>query len=163
MIFFDFPKTLYARLFLISLVRGTRIIPPNLPLESLLGIIVGLVIIWIIVSIPVYIAGKLVKGGKASFGSAMAATLFGPIVYVIVLFGVDFFLLGLIGSSAFVWAFILAFIAWLGVYKSVFQTGWIGAFGIAVLSVIVFFILNLIIAAILGIVMPGMFFPSPPV
>ncbi len=128
---------------------------------SLLITIVGLVILWIIVSFPVYLAGKAVTAGKASYGDAMVATLFGPIVYVIVLFAVDFFLGSLIGSSAYFWALILAFIAWLAVYKSAFGTGWLAALGIAVLAVIVFFFLNIVLAAVFGITFPGEFFPSP--
>jgi hypothetical protein len=137
------------------------ILPSNLSLISLLIILVGLIILWIIVSIPVYIAGKIVTAGRASLGNAMLATLLGPIVYAIVLFGVDFFLGALIGSSVFIWAFILAFIAWLAVYKSVFETGWLGALGIAILAVIVFFILSLVLAAIFGITFPREFFPRP--
>ena len=94
---------------------------------------------------PVYIAGKILTAGKASIGGAMFATLFGPIVYVIVLFAGDFFLGALIGSSGYFFALILAFIAWLAVYKSTFGTGWLSAFGIAVLAIIVFFILTIVI------------------
>jgi len=133
----------------------------ELSLMSLVIAVVALIIIWVIVSIPAYLAGKIVTHGEASFGDAMAATLLGGIVYFAVLLGVSFFLGALIGTSAFIWAAILGFIAWLGVYKSIFGTGWLGALGIAILALIIALVLNLILAAIFGVTIPGVFFPSP--
>ena len=49
----------------------SNLIIGNLTLASLLATIVGLIILWIIVSIPVWLAGKAVTGGKATFGDAM--------------------------------------------------------------------------------------------
>ena len=131
------------------------VFPPSLGLTGLIVLLIGLIILWVVVSIPAWLAAKVVTGGRASIGSAMAATLLGPIVYIVVLFAVDFFLGALIGGGAFIWAFILAFLAWLGVYKAVFGTGWLGALAIAVLAVIVFIIL----AALLGVIF-GAGFPS---
>jgi len=132
----------------------------GLGLVGLIVVIIVLVILWAIVSIPVYLAAKIVTGGKASLGSAMGATLLGPIVYIIVLFAVDLFLGVLIGAPAYVWAFILAFVAWLGVYKATFQTGWLGALGIAVLAILVFVILGALMGILFGITFPGIF-PKP--
>jgi len=140
------------------MIQSSYLIFGNLTLLSLIILIIGLIIFWIIVSIPVYIAGKIITGGKSSLGNAMASTLLGPIVYAIVLFVVDFFLGAIIGSSAYIWAFILAFIAWLWVYKSSFNTGWLGAIGIAILAVIVFAILNILLGQLFGIQLPVSFF-----
>lgn len=139
-----------------------RIIPSEFTLLSLLLIIIGLVVLWIVVSIPVYIAGKAVTGGKSTLGDAMAATLLGPIVYVIVLVGVDFFLGEIIGGGAYIWAYIMAFIAWIWVYKSTFKTGWLGALATAILAIIVFVVLSIIISALIGFIIPGLFFHGPP-
>jgi len=70
----------------------SNLIIGNMTLTSLLVTIIGLIILWIIVSIPVWLAGKAVTGGKATFGEAMIATLFGPIVYAITLIIVGYFL-----------------------------------------------------------------------
>jgi hypothetical protein len=130
-------------------------------LLDLLVIIIGLIILWIIVSIPAYIAGKIVTAGRSTFGEAMLATLFGPIVYGIVLVVVSFFLGAVIGSSgAYVLALILALIAWIGVYKSTFRTGWLGAMAIAILALIIFIIIALVIAALFGTAIPASFFPK---
>ena len=123
---------------------------------GILYTIVGLIILWIIVSIPVWIAGKAVTGGKASFGDALLATLAGPIVYFVVVFLVGYFL----GASALVFGYILALIAWIWVFKASFQTGWLRAILIAILAWVIFVVLSLIIGALFGLVYPAPFFPK---
>jgi hypothetical protein len=136
------------------------VLPSGITLAVLFFIIIGLVILWIIVSIPVYIAGKIVTAGKSTFGEAMLATLFGPIVYAIVLVIVDFLLGAIIGSGAYIWAFILALIAWIGVYKSTFKTGWLGAIAIGILAAIIFLILGMIIVALFSVAIHVPLFPK---
>ena len=119
-------------------------------LFSLIIILVVLIVLWILVSIPVYIAAKAVTGGKASFGQAMLATLLGPIVFALVRYIAILFLGFLSIGSASLLALVLAFIAWLWVYKSSFHTGWLQALGIALLAIVVFIVLSLII----GILVP---------
>ena len=131
----------------------------NVTLASLLVTIIGLIILWIIVSIPVWLAGKAVTGGKATFGEAMIATLFGPIVYAVTLIIVDYFLGALIGSTAYIIALILALIAWLYVYKASFRTGWLGAIAIAILASIIFIVISIIFGALFHVAVPGTFFP----
>ena len=129
-------------------------------LLDLLIIVIALIVLWIIISIPAYIAGKIVTAGKSTFGEAMFATLFGPIVYAIVLVGVRFFLGAIIDGGAYILALILALIAWIGVYKSTFRTGWLGGIAIAILAAFIFLIISLIIAALFGVTIHGSFFPK---
>ncbi len=131
----------------------------NLTPLSLVLTIIGLVLLWIVISIPAWIAGKTITGGKSTFGDSMVATLFGPIVYVVTLVAVDFLLGKVIGSGAFIIALLLAFIAWIWVYKSSFGTGWLGGIGIAILAVVVFAVLSVILGALFGLVVPASFFP----
>jgi hypothetical protein len=119
-----------------------------------------LIILWIIVSIPAYLAGKVVTGGRSTFGEAMIATLFGPIVYAIALFVADFFLSAIIGGIAYVLALILAFIAWVWVFKASFRTSWLSGLAIAILSVIVFWILSIILGFLFGAIIPAHYFPN---
>ena len=128
-------------------------------LTSLLVTIIGLIILWIIVSIPVWLAGKAVTGGKATFGEAMIATLFGPIVYAVTLIVVDFLLGGVVGSAGYLIALILAFIGWIWVYKASFRTGWLGGIAIAILAVIIFTVISIIFGVLFGLVVPAPFFP----
>jgi hypothetical protein len=119
-----------------------------------------LIILWIIVSIPAYLAGKVVTSGKSTFGEAMVATLFGPIVYAVTLIVVDYFLGAIIGGVAYVFALILAFIAWVWVFKASFRTGWLAGLGIAIITVIVFWILSIILSFLFGPITPVHYFPS---
>ena len=127
--------------------------------SNLLFTIISLIILWIVVSIPVWLAGKAITGGKATFGDALLATLAGPIVYFIVTFVVDFFLSAVIGTSAFVFGYILALIAWVWVFKASFQTGWIRAILIAILAWVIFIVLSVIVGALFGVSYPSPFFP----
>lgn len=131
----------------------------QLNLTSLLFTIVSLVILWIVVSIPVWIAGKAVTGGKATFGDALVATLVGPIVYVVVSLIVDFFLGALIGSTALFFGYILALLAWIWVFKASFSTGWLRAILIAVLAWVIFIVLSLVVGILFGVAYPAPFFP----
>jgi len=129
-------------------------------LVSLVVLIVGLIILWIIVSIPAYLAGKVVTSGRSTFGEAMVATLFGPIVYAVTLFVADYFLGAIIGGIAYVFALILAFIAWVWVFKASFRTSWLAGLGIALISVIVFWILSIILGFLFGSIIPAHYFPT---
>lgn len=132
----------------------------NVSLTGLLVTLVGLIILWIVVSIPVWLAGKAITGGKATFGDALLATLAGPIVYIIVSFLVGFFLSSSIGSTAFVFGYILALLAWIWVFKASFQTGWLRAIAIAILAWVIFIILSIVIGSVFGIAYPSPFFPK---
>jgi hypothetical protein len=134
----------------------------SLPIPTTLSdaVIVGiaLIILWVIVSIPVYFAGKLVTTGKSSFGDAMLATLGGGIVYFIVFYGVDFFLGVLLGPNALILGFILALVAWLAIYRASFDTSWFGALGIVLLAWIVLIALDALLTLAFGVTLPK-FYP----
>jgi hypothetical protein len=132
----------------------------SLTLVGLITILVGYIIFWIIISIPVYVAGKILTAGKATFGEAMLATLLGPVIYVIVLLLVNFFLGAIAGQSASIWAYILAFIAWIWVFKASFKTNWLAGLGIAILAVVILIVLNILLGSLFGTAIPGSFFPS---
>jgi len=129
---------------------------PALPatLSDWFFLIVALVVLWVIVSIPVYFAGKAVTGGKAEFGEAMGATLGGGLAYFIVYYGVLIFLEPLLGSSTALLALSLAFITWLAVYRASFDTGWIGALGIVTVGWLVLLILDFFLVQFFGVTFP---------
>ncbi len=128
-------------------------------LQNVLVTLIGLIILWIVVSIPVWLAGKAVTAGDSTFADAMLATLVGPIVYFIVYFLVGYFLSSIIGSAALVFGYILALLAWIWVFKVSFQTGWLRAILIAVLAWVIFIVLSIVIGSLFGIYYPSPFFP----
>jgi hypothetical protein len=125
---------------------------------GLLILIIGLVLLWVVVSVPVYAAGKMFTGGKAGFGDAMGATLGGAIAYFLVLWGVSFFLSFLIGPAAIALGFVLALVVWLAVYRASFDTGWLGAIGIVGVAWLVFFVLDVFLVVTFGVGFPK-FYP----
>lgn len=132
----------------------STLFPGGITLLGLLEIAIALIIGWIIVSVPAWIAGKIVTSGRASFGEAMLATILGPIVYVVILVAADLFLGGLVGGLGYSLGFVLAFIAWIWVYKITFKTGWLGGFAIAILSILVFIVLLLVTGFLFGFFRP---------
>jgi hypothetical protein len=126
-----------------------------------IAVIIGLLVLWIIVSIPVWIAAKILTRGRARFTRAMLVTAMGPIVYAIV-----FFILAAVLSVAFGesgWlvtiSFVIAFIAWVGVFKKGFETGWLRALGIAILATAVFAVIGVIITLVIQAFVPQ----APPI
>jgi hypothetical protein len=121
------------------------------------AIVVGLIALWIIVTIPVWIAAKVLTLGKAKFTRAMLVTAVGPMIYAIVFFISAAVLVIAFGQSTVpvILAFIIAFIAWIGVFKKGFDTGWIRALAIAILATIVFAVMGAIITLLIQMVVPG--------
>ena len=118
----------------------------------------GLAVLWVVVSVPVYFAGKIVKGDNAAFGDAMGATLGGVVVYYVVYFLVAFALGAVIGSSAAAVALVLGLLAWLAVFREAFGTSWFGAVGIVVLAWLILLILDVILVSLFGVRFPD-FYP----
>ncbi len=102
--------------------------------------LIGLLLLWIIVSIPVYLAAKVFTGGRAHFVQALLATLVGPIIFALVL-ALGYAITSKVAGGLGIVALFFAFLVWVWVFKATFRTGWIQAFGIAILSVIVGIIL----------------------
>jgi hypothetical protein len=124
-------------------------------------VIVGLLALWIIVTIPVWIAAKILTLGRAKFTRAMLVTAVGPIIYAIVFFISSVILALTFGerSVLVVISFIIAFIAWIAVFKKGFNTGWLRAFGIAILATVVFAVIGVIVTLAMQAIVPE----APPI
>jgi hypothetical protein len=120
--------------------------------------VVGLIVLWFVASIPVYFAGRAIKGRDVSFGDALGATLGGVIAYYIVYLLVAFFLGAVIGSPAGVIALLMGLLVWLGVFRSTFRTTWPGAVGIVVLAWLILLVIDLVLVGLFGVSFPD-FFP----
>ena len=132
----------------------------NFSVETLFLTIIGLVVLWILVSIPVWYATKAVTGIKTSFGEASMATLAGPIVYFSVTFSIDLVIGTISGSVAFLFGYILALITWIWTFKDDFRTDWIPTILIALLAWIVFIASSVIVGFVFRMVCPTPFFPE---
>jgi hypothetical protein len=107
----------------------TFIVPMTEPIfASIIIAIISLVIIWAIVSVPVWISAKIITSCRARFGRVMLVTAAGPIVYALVLIISTSFLSLAIGNRSSLIVsigLVLAFLAWIYVFKRGFETGWI--------------------------------------
>lgn len=125
------------------------------------AVIVGLLVLWITVSIPVWISAKVLTLGRAKFTRAMLVTAVGPAVYAIVFFISAAVLTATFGETTALVAasFVIAFIAWIAVFKKGFDTGWLRALAIAILATIVFAVIGFIITLVIQVFVPQ----APPI
>ena len=128
---------------------------------TIIAMVIGLLVLWVVVSIPVWIAAKILTLGRAKFTRAMLVTAIGPIIYAVVFFASTAILSIAFGESGWLLtlALVIAFISWIAVFKKGFDTGWLRALGIAILATIVFIIMGIIITLIMWTVVPN----APPI
>lgn len=109
-------------------------------LAELVSFLVSLVAL----AFVLYIAGKMVVGKRATFGKALAIAFLGTVIgFLISLF------IPLIG-------WLIALLVWLYLIKSYYSTGWLSAFGIAILAVIVAIVVGIILGLIFGVTIIGL-------
>ena len=107
-----------------------------------LGLIVVAFFSWLVASVAIWIASDAISR-KISFGRAMFVSLASVIVFLVLEF-----LFGLINPILGV---IFGLLGVLYVIKTELHTGWVKAFVIAVIALIVFLILEIILSALVGI------------
>ena len=108
--------------------------------------VIGLIIAWIVIAIPTYLAARVIVGSNATIGRAMLATLIGPIVYAIVLAIANLLLFAL--PYATLIASFFAFLAWVWVFKHYFRTSWFRALGIDITATVISWIIISVLGAI---------------
>jgi|YelNatPaOPRAMG01_1025707.scaffolds.fasta_scaffold51135_2 hypothetical protein len=114
----------------------------------LLTTLILVIVTWVIISIPVYLAAKIMTGGKATFIEALLGSVAGPIVYFVTLGLAEGFLSLVFFPISIPVGFLLALLALLWVYKAVFGTSWLGAFLIALVATV----FTIVLAELLAIV-----------
>lgn len=118
---------------------------------SVVNVIIGLFVAWIVLSIPLYLAAKVVSGKHATFGRALLASLVGPVIEYLFLFIFILFLTPFIGLLSVPISLLLAIIILIYVYASIFHTSWLGGLGIAIISFIISFIILAIFSAFFAV------------
>ena len=131
---------------------------------SVIITIASFLILWAIVSIPVWISARILGAKEAKFGRAMLVTAAGPIAYWIVFFISTRLLesLFLLGNNYYYYSvasvniigIIISIIVWIYIFKKGFETGWLRALAIAILAVVVFVIVGMIIFPIINQLVP---------
>ena len=118
-----------------------------------LAALLSFIVVWMLTSLAVFAAGRVIAGSYATFPKASALILVGA-----VLIGLTYLAASFILSPIFGW--IAALLVWLGLIKYFFGTGWIGAFLIAILAWIILGLLAL--GLLTALAMLGLHIPFTP-
>jgi len=105
---------------------------------DLMALLIQIVVGVIILAPVLWIAGRLLAGkDKARFIDAIWIVILGVVLGAVV----GFFVNGIVAA-------IIMFVIWLGLIKHFFDCGWLKAFVIAVLAVIIFAVIIAVLALI---------------
>jgi hypothetical protein len=111
----------------------------GLALAALLAVLIGFLIGLVIIGGVIYVAGRMVVGERAKLGSAVTIAVLGVVLG------------GLIGIILPVIGWIIALVVWIYLIKRFFSCGWPAAFGVGLLAVIIWVVIWIVLAAIVGI------------
>jgi hypothetical protein len=105
---------------------------------DLVALLIQIVVGTIVVAPMLWLAGRALSGkGKAKFTDAVWIVVLGTVIGAIV----NSFVGGLLAAA-------IMFVVWLALIKHFFDCGWLKAFVIAVLAVIIFIVIAAILAFI---------------
>lgn len=133
----------------------------SIGLLSIVGIVITFIITWIVVSIPIYFAGKLISSKHTTFGRAMGAAVVAPVVTMIVYYLATLGLAIFIGPLSVLVGLIIAIIVLSYIYASFFKTGMLGGFAIAVLATIITYVIAFVVLAAMVALLGITTFPFP--
>jgi hypothetical protein len=109
------------------------------------NLVFGIVLFFVellVLAVVLYIAGRIVVGGKrALFSDAFIIALLGTILSGAFVVFIPYSLLALL-LSVFVWLLLI---------KRLYETGWLGAIAVGILALIVFVVVLVFIALLFGI------------
>jgi hypothetical protein len=138
-------------LVIISVVLG--LMQPNqIPQSSLWSPLMTFLVSLIVLAVIIYVAGLIVVGGeRTKIIRAFAIVFLGTFMNFLLTM---FFSLAPISASLswesiFLFRLLLSFIIWLSLIKNFYRTGWLGAFAVAVLAVIIMVVLELFLTSFL--------------
>jgi len=109
--------------------------------DQLLFAVISFIINLLIMTIVFYLAGVIVVGKRrALFSDALVISLLGTVVLIVCLsvFGLEI-------------GIILSLIAWLLLVRHYYETGWLGAIAVGIMSIIVAVVIVFILSILLGI------------
>ncbi|MEM2393915.1 MAG: hypothetical protein QXG11_03730, partial [Candidatus Bathyarchaeia archaeon] len=96
----------------------------------------------LVLTIVLYLAGRIVVGGKrALFSDAFIIALLGSVLSALFVAFIPYSLIALL----------LSILVWLLLIKRLFETGWLGAIAVSILTIIIFIAVLVFIALIFGI------------
>lgn len=128
---------------------------------DIVGLLISILIDIVVVAPILWLVGRgLVGKAKAKFTDAIWIVALGVVIGTVVNYGITF-LGGILAGLGGIIAAIIMLIVWLALIKHFFDCGWLMAFAIAIIAVIVYvvvmFILGIIIVLLgLGAILSGL-------
>jgi len=131
---------------------------------SLLVTLLIQIVFWVIVVAPaLWLSGRLIAGKQnAKFSDAFWIVIVGTVVFYFINFALEYFLLDAITSvtaqSSFLQliapliSYLVLLIIWLALVKHFFDCGWLKAFAISIVAVVLAVIIWIIIGFILALI-----------
>lgn len=119
-------------------------------IASVIGIVLTIIIAWIIISIPIYLAGKIISGKRTTFGKAMLAAIVAPVVTLFFFFIVTAGLALFLGPFSVLVGAIIAILILSYIYGSIFDTSLLGGFGIAILGTVITYVMAVVVVALMA-------------
>jgi len=120
-------------------------------LEDLIPILVSLAIDIVVLSPILWLVGRsLVGKDKAKFTDAIWIVALGVLIGVAFQY-VSLYVLTTIGFVGTLIGAVIMLLVWLGLIKHFFDTGWLMAFAIAVVAIIIYIVIAFIIGLIFGL------------
>ena len=111
---------------------------------DLVALLISIIVNTIIISPALWLSGRAIVGkGKAKFTDAIWIVVLGTVISTF--FGA--FLSDIIGFSGLI-ATVILLLLWLGLVKHFFDCGWLKAFVVSILAVIIFVVIIAILAVI---------------
>jgi len=112
-------------------------------LPSLILEIARFIVNLVVLTIVLYVAGRIVVGKKrALFSDAFVIALLGIVINTLFMA----FLPGLFGAGL---GLIISLIVYLLLIRHYYETGWLGALAVAILTVVIFIVLAFVLAVLL--------------
>lgn len=115
---------------------------------DIVGLLISIVVSIIVVAPVLWLVGRALVGKqKAKFTDAIWIVILGIVLGEVI----NYFVGGLIAFGGII-AAIIMFVVWLALIKHFFDCGWLKAFAIAVVAVILYVVIVAILAVILALV-----------
>ncbi len=114
---------------------------------SLIGLLLQIVVTAIVVSPSLWLAGRMIVGGKkAKFTDAILIVMLGVLAGSVV----GYFIPGIL-------AVIVQLVAWLWLVKHFFDANWGQAIAVAIIAVIIFVVVSIVLGLLIGVALFAIF------
>lgn len=127
----------------------TVVITDQWAIDLAINLVITIVVWTIAVAPSLWLSGRLIAGKeKARFIDAVSAVIVGTIIFYFVGFAIQMFLAHITGSLLI--SYLVLLVVWLALVNHFFDCGWLKAFAITVVALVI----AVVLLAVVGYVLP---------